>query len=855
MRILFCNKYNYAFSGTEVYLFQAMELLRSKGHEVALFSMADPRGQPTPFDHYFMPHADFKKQSGWFHQLGLAGRAIYSPEARRRIRAMIAEFRPDVAHVRNIYHHLSPSILWELKAQRVPVVYHLNDFKVLCASYNLVLRGETCEACKGGEFWHALKEKCYPGWGARMTLVAEAYVHKWLGTYRKCVDCFLAPSQFVRDKFVEHGWDPQKFEVLPHFQRVKAVEWLRAGNAPLLYFGRLSAEKGVADLLHAMQRLPSLRLIVAGDGPERGRLQRLAVELGLANVEFAGHMRGAELDRAISASRFTVLPSHAYETLGKTILESYAEGRPVVATDLGSRRELVHEGKTGLLYRTGDVEQLASAIQFLSSQPELADRMGRAGRELAQERHTAEAHYDALIDLYERLVGERRQSSVASKRGVTRKTVPAASKAQTVSEKNSFVPLRRLALATALPGPVDASRAAAPKRKLRVAFIGGRGILSKYSGIETYYEEIGKRLAGMGHEVTAYCRTYFTPQGKEHNGIRLVRLPTIRSKHLETLVHTLLSTLHVLVRPCDVVHYHALGPALFSFIPRLAGKKTVVTVQGLDWQRKKWGRIASAVLRLGERAAVRLPTRTMVVSQTLQKYYRHGYGVESCYVPNGGVLRERRLPDKIFNWGLEPGKYILFLGRFSPEKGCHLLVEAYEKLNTDVKLAMAGAASYSDEYSRRLHSHAGERIKMLGWVSGDALDELLTNAMIFVLPSDLEGLSLALLDAMGAGLCVLSSNVAENREAIDDAGFTFRLGDVADLADRLRFLIANPSVRNAVGQAAKRRIRQHYQWSQIAAEIECVYFEMMGWELAETPARKPSGRTAAPARAPQRKAG
>ena len=164
MRILFCNKYNYAFSGTEVYLFEAMELLRSKGHEVALFSMADPRGSPTPYDRHFVPHIDFKKQGGWLHKAGLAGRAIYSLEARRRIRGMIAEFRPDVAHVRNIYHHLSPSILWELKAQKVPVVYHLNDFKVLCASYNLVLRGEACEACKGGEFWHALKEKCYPGW-------------------------------------------------------------------------------------------------------------------------------------------------------------------------------------------------------------------------------------------------------------------------------------------------------------------------------------------------------------------------------------------------------------------------------------------------------------------------------------------------------------------------------------------------------------------------------------------------------------------------------------------------------------------------------------------------------------------
>ena len=857
MRILFCNKYNYPFSGTEVYLFEAMELLRSRGHEVALFSMADPRGSPTPYDHHFAPHVDFRERSGWFQKLRLAGRAIYSREARRRMRRMIEEFRPDVAHVRNIYHHLSPSILWELKAQKVPVVYHLNDFKVLCASYNLVLRGEACEACKGGQFWHALKEKCYPGWSARMTLVAEAYLHKWVGTYEKCVDCFLAPSQFVRDKFVEHGWDPARFEVLPHFQPVKEVMERSAEGAPLLYFGRLSAEKGVDDLLRAMQRLPNLRLTVAGDGPERGRLQQLSGELGLANVEFAGHLRGAELERAIAGSRFTVLPSHAYETLGKTILESYARARTVIATDLGSRRELVQAGKTGLLYRTGDVEQLASAIRFLSSQPELAEQMGRAGWEQVRRKYTPEAHYEALVELYERVIDGKKRARVAVKSRRTRRTGPVKTRARdgiARVERAGFVPLQRLVFAPTMGDAVDIPPATFQKPMLRVAFIGGRGVVSKYSGIETYYEEIGKRLTGMGHHVTAYCRSYFTPPGKQHNGVEVVRLPTIRSKHLETLVHTFLSTLHVLVQPCDVVHYHALGPALFSFIPRLAGKKTVVTVQGLDWQRKKWGRIASAVLRVGERAAVSLPSHTMVVSQALRKHYRGGYGAETSYVPNGGVLREWRVPDKIFDWGLEPGRYILFLGRFSPEKGCHLLVEAYEKLDTDVKLVMAGGASYCDDYSRELQTHAGERIKMLDWVSGEALDELLTNAMIFVLPSDLEGLSLALLDAMGAGLCVLSSDVAENREAVEDTGFTFRRGDASDLADRLRFLIANPAVREAAGRAAKRRIREHYQWPQIAKEIERVYFETMGWELAETGARRPVGRVAAVARAGQRQA-
>ena len=804
MRILFCNKYNYPFSGTEVYLFELMKLLRAQGHEVALFSMADPRGQPTLYDKHFLPHIDLKSPGNLVHKVRLAATAIYSFEARRRMRAMIADFRPDIAHVRNIYHHLSPSILWELKKQHIPVLYHINDFKVLCPSYNLVLNGEACEACKGGEFWQALVKKCYPGWGARITLVAEAYVHRWLGTYKACVDCFLAPSRFVRDKFVEHGWDAAKFAVLPHFQHVKQSQERSEANGPILYFGRLSAEKGVDDLLHAMGRLPHLRLVIAGDGPERARLEKVSRELRLSNVRFAGHIQGTDLDRAIVSSRFTVLPSHAYETLGKTILESYAEARAVVATDLGSRRELIQPGKTGLLYRTGNVEQLASALHLLGSQPELADSMGRAGLQQVCENNTPEAHYKVLVGLYERLI-----------EGRTRSQHP---------------PLRPFAKTTT----------ASDQPRLRIAFIGGRGVVSKYSGIETYYEEVGRRLAGMGHDLTVYCRNYFTPPGKEHNGMNVVRLPTIRSKHLETVVHTFLSTLHVLTQPCDVVHYHALGPALFSFVPRIFGKKTVVTVQGLDWQRKKWGRLASAVLRLGERAAVSLPTETMVVSQALQDHYRSHYGMDTCYVPNGGIMRERRPTEKLLDWGVEPGKYILFLGRLSPEKGCHLLIDAYERLHTDTKLVLAGASSYCDDYSRRLRSHASEHIKILDWVSGDALDGLLTNAMIFVLPSDLEGLSLALLDAMGAGLCVLTSDVAENREAVAEAGFTFRRGDAGDLAERLRFLIANPSVREAAGQSAKRRVREHYQWSSIAMEIERVYFEMLDRAKPSTAPRKPN---------------
>jgi glycosyltransferase involved in cell wall biosynthesis len=795
MRILYCNKYNFAFSGTEVYLFEAMDLMRAGGHEVALFSMADPRGEPTKYDEYFVPHIDFKTQSHSFLDgARRAAHAIYSTEARQRLRRMIMAFRPDVAHVRNIYHHLSPSIFWELKAQKVPIVYHLNDFKLLCPSYNMVAHGHVCERCRGGEFWHVLTEGCYSGPRAgALVLAAEAYFHKWLGTYEHCVDCFLAPSRFVRDKLVENGWDQRKIDVLPHFQNLPSGAPTKvAADAPILYFGRLSPEKGVADLLRAMHRLPNIRLTIAGDGPQRAELRSLAERLGLANVEFVGHAGRQDLDHLIASARFTVLPSRAYETLGKTILESYAWRRPVVASDLGSRRELIQQGRTGLLFRPGNVEELAEAISFLGGRPELAAEMGAAGHQVVRDQYSPQAHYQALRALYE-------QMAPRTKKPAQPKTTPDA------------------------------------KPRLRVAFIGGRGVISKYSGIEAYYEEVGKRLAEMGHEITVYCRTYFTPCVKEHNGMQLVRLPTLRSKHLDTFVHTLLSTVHVLFSRYDIVHYHCLGPALFSSIPRLFGKKTVVTVQGLDWRRKKWGRIASIMLRLGERAAVRLPNATMVVSRTLQEYYCARYGAETKYVPNGTTIRRRRGQAQLAAWGLEPDNYILFLGRFSPEKNCDLLIKAYANIETPVKLVMAGGSSHTDGYVHELRKHQNDRICMLDWVSGEALEELLTNAMLFVLPSDLEGLSMALLDAMGAGVCVLASDVPENREAVEGAGFTFKHGNVHDLERMLRLLISEPQVREEAARNARERVRERYLWPQIAKQIELAYWELMSEKRVTEP--------------------
>jgi glycosyltransferase involved in cell wall biosynthesis len=625
-----------------------------------------------------------------------------------------------------------------------------------------------------------------------VVLAAEAYLHKWLRTYERCVDMFLAPSEFVRTKLIASGFPAERIEVLPHFQDLPRDEQLGPDEGYLLYFGRLSPEKGVYELLRAMVRLPHAPLVIAGDGPERPRLEALARELNLNQVLFAGMVHGDKLQKLIAGCSFSVFPSHAYETLGKSILESYAWGRPVIASDLGSRRELVQHGVTGLLYTDGDREQLAHSMGFLYDRPDLIEKMGAAARSRVKVNHDPDQHMEKLLELYYRLTSARKFLSF-----------PAA------------------------PEPPR------PRRGVRVAFIGGRGVVSKYSGIESYYEQAGHELARLGHEVTVYCRSYFTPPIQTHNGMRVRRLPTIRSKHLETVVHTLLSTAHAMTSDYDVVHYHCLGPALFSFLPRLAGKKTVVTVQGLDWQRGKWGRIAARILRWGEAAAVSSPDATMVVSRTLQEHYRQQYKRDTIYVPNGAALAPKRVPRKLIEWDLLADNYVLFLGRFSPEKNCHLLINAFENLHTDMKLVLAGGSSHSDAYAERLRRHESDQIRFLPWVSGSDLEELLSNAALFVLPSEIEGLSLALLDAMAAGVCVLTSDIPENTEVVDGAGFTFHRGDQADLARMLDLLIHNPELRRQSAARERERIQGQYLWPAIARSIEKAYYNVLGWDSVE----------------------
>lgn len=274
---------------------------------------------------------------------------------------------------------------------------------------------------------------------------------------------------------------------------------------------------------------------------------------------------------------------------------------------------------------------------------------------------------------------------------------------------------------------------------MKIAMIGQKGIPSRAGGIEVHVEEISQRLVQLGCNIEVYCRKGFCEREYKacYKGIRLVYTPFFRFKYLDTITHSFISTIKALLSNCDVFHYHALGPATLSFIPRLFRKKVVCTVHGLDWQRGKWGILASLYLRFGEVATAKFPNKTINVSENLVEYYKRKHHCDTVYIPNGAEPVEYAPPDIITEkYGLRKEEYILFLARLVPEKGAHYLIDAYNKLQTTKKLVIAGCSCNTDVYVKSLHDKARDNTNILftGFVSGQTLQELYSNAFLYVCP-------------------------------------------------------------------------------------------------------------------------
>lgn len=371
---------------------------------------------------------------------------------------------------------------------------------------------------------------------------------------------------------------------------------------------------------------------------------------------------------------------------------------------------------------------------------------------------------------------------------------------------------------------------------MRIAILGLRSIgTSASGGIEKAIEELATRFVAAGHQVTVFCRRrYVQDVGSTFKGVQLKALPAIYTKHLEAISNTVVAVFSAL-RGYDVIHINATGPALLSFIPRMLGRKVVVTVHGLDWKREKWGAFAKIALRLGSRAAVTFPNRTVVVSRTLQDYYATEFNRDTTYIPNGVTLPGQQATSVLSKFGLVPDEYILFLSRLVPEKGCHTLIQAFRTLDTQKKLVIVGAHSHSEEYAdslRRL-AEGDDRIVFTGPLYDDDKDTIYRGAYFFVLPSTIEGMALVLLEAMSFGKCCLCSDIDENLEVIssrpssstteDPYGFRFATENVSDLTQRMASLIRDPAAVQRVGQRAYQRVATEFDWGHIAEQYLSVF--------------------------------
>ena len=366
--------------------------------------------------------------------------------------------------------------------------------------------------------------------------------------------------------------------------------------------------------------------------------------------------------------------------------------------------------------------------------------------------------------------------------------------------------------------------------------IGHKRIPSREGGVEIVVEELATRMAARGNRVVAYNRKGHNVAGAEfddtvntsnepfsYRGVRVIPVTTIDAKGMAALSSSFFATLKAIAAKPDVIHYHAEGPCVMLRLAHWAGIRTVATIHGLDWQRAKWGKFASTYLKFGERTAAKCADEVILLSRGVQEYFQRTYGRSTRLIPNGIEPVESVAADLIAKkWGLVKDSYVLFLGRIVPEKGVHYLIDAFKRLDTGKRLVIAGGASDSAEYYESVRKAAGSdpRIVLAGFTQGAELAELYSNAYAYVLPSDLEGMPMSLLEALSYGNCCLTSDIPECADVLKGEngvmhGVTFRQGDVDDLAARLQELLDHPDTVAAFGKDAAAYVTGRYNWDKV----------------------------------------
>ncbi|MCD8027862.1 MAG: glycosyltransferase family 4 protein [Erysipelotrichaceae bacterium] len=372
-------------------------------------------------------------------------------------------------------------------------------------------------------------------------------------------------------------------------------------------------------------------------------------------------------------------------------------------------------------------------------------------------------------------------------------------------------------------------------KKLKIAMIGQKRIPSREGGVEIVVEELSTRMVKLGHQVTCYNRKGHHVSGEEfdsqklneYKGVKIKSVLTINKKGLAAMTSSVFAAIHAALGNYDIVHFHAEGPCAMLWLPKICGKKCIATIHGIDWQREKWQNgIGSKYIKLGEKIAVKYADEIIVLSENVQKYFLDTYNRTTHFIPNGvskPQIRDVNIINKQF--GLKKDDYILFLGRIVPEKGVQYLIDAYNQLRTDKKLVIAGGSSDTDDFMDELKLKAkdNQNIIFTGFVQGKILDELYSNAYIYVLPSDLEGMPLSLLEAMSYGNCCLTSDIDECTEVVEDKSVVFKKSNVEDLKEKLQILCEDNRIVNAYKEETSEFICHKYNWDEVVKKTLVIY--------------------------------
>lgn len=373
------------------------------------------------------------------------------------------------------------------------------------------------------------------------------------------------------------------------------------------------------------------------------------------------------------------------------------------------------------------------------------------------------------------------------------------------------------------------------KTALRVAMLGHKRVPSREGGVEIVVEQLSAGLVQTGHEVTCYNRRghhiggaqFDTQKQTTHKGISIKTVPTLDKKGLAAMTASVTAAIACTFGKYDVVHFHAEGPCAMLWLPRLFGKRCIATIHGLDHQRSKWGRLARTYIMLGEKCAAKHAHEVIVLSENVQNYFMDTYGRKTHFIPNG-VSRPEKKPAQLItdSFGLAENEYILYLGRIVPEKGLRYLINAFKNVKSNKKLVIAGGASDTAEFFEELKTMAADdpRIQFVGFVQGQALEELYSNAYVYVLPSDLEGMPLSLLEAMSYGNCCLTSDIPECTQVTESYGVAFKKSDTQDLQNKLQALCDQPQTVQEYKNKAADYICNKYSWEQVTQQTLKLYY-------------------------------